>query len=250
MRFLAALVVPFVLLSASCTVEVGSRRAYEPEPLVVLSDLENPPFAWVDDDGAPRGRDVEMMRAIASRLGRPLEWRRMPFPELLPSIAAGKGDVVCATIGITPERAERVAFSRPYFVTAIAAVVADRPDAPRTLADLAGARVVAGAGTTSERAVRLRLPDAELVPADKLDRSTEEALRTGAIDAWVMDGPNADELALEPGLTRLAEDLGAERYALAFALGRATLVADVNVILSELANDGTLADLDALYLSR
>lgn len=251
MRFLpVACAVFLAALGASCAVVVGSRPPTRPEPLVVLSDLENPPFAWVDDDGVPRGRDVEMMRAIALRLRRPLEWRRLPFAELLASIEAGEGDVVCATLGITPERAERVAFSRPYHVTAIAVVVADGPDAPRNLGDLAGARVVAGLGTTSERAVRLRLPEAELVAADELDRSAEEALRSGGVDAWVMDGPNADELAAAPGLRRLAQDLAVERYALAFARGRATLVADINLMLSELENDGTLADLDERYLGR
>ena len=37
--------------------------------LVVASDLDNPPFAWIDEHGVARGRDVEMMEELATALG-------------------------------------------------------------------------------------------------------------------------------------------------------------------------------------
>ncbi|TAJ09182.1 MAG: transporter substrate-binding domain-containing protein, partial [Planctomycetota bacterium] len=36
-------------------------------PIVVASDLDNPPFAFVDSRGEPAGRDIEMMNELARR---------------------------------------------------------------------------------------------------------------------------------------------------------------------------------------
>lgn len=220
-----------------------------PATLVVASDLDNQPFAGVAADGTPTGRDVAMMDLLAEQLGCRLVWRRLAFDVLLDAVARGDVDVVCATIGVTPERAEHVAFSAPYFETAIVAVVRAGPGEPRSLAELHGRRVAAARGTTSERAVRLVLPGAVLVSESEADEPAGERLRAGAIDAAVMDGPAADALVAAAGgrLCRLAEPLAAERYALVVARGRGDLVQHLDRALAELRADGSLARLDARY---
>lgn len=214
-------------------------------PLVVASDLDNRPFAFVGDDGRPAGRDVEMMAALAGRLGRGLEWRRMPFEELLPAAEAGAVDVVCATLGITPERAERVAFTRPYFETGIAVVVRAGPGEPTGHGQLAGLRVAAAAGTTSERAVREHLPGT--LPAAG-GGALLERLLTREIDAAVLDGPDAERLVADGGgaLLRLP-DLTAERYALALPPDRRALLEELDRQLGELRVAGELAALDRAW---
>jgi len=220
----------------------------EPAPLLVASDLDNRPFAWLDASGRAQGRDVEMMQALAGRLGRPLVWVQMPFDELLAAAQRGGVDAVCATLGITAERERLVDFSRPYFRTELACVTLARPGAPQGVADLAGRRVGAGLGTTSERALALRAPAARAVLENKAGLPALQRLRSGDVDALVMDGPAADALvASAPGeLRRLPEDLGAELYALALPQGSA-LLADLNRALLELEQDGTLARLDAAH---
>ncbi len=217
--------------------------------LVVASDLENPPFALVGDDGEPRGRDVEMMVALGRLLDRPLRWERMPFDRLLDSVERGHVDVVCATLGVTPERAERVAFTRPYFDTEIVAVVRVGSGEPRSLDELGGRRVTAGLGTTSERAVRRRIPGAHLELGAKSELTTLERLVLGEIDAAVMDGPNADALVAQGGgsLTRIAEALDHERYALALPRGETVLRDQLDEALAELQARGVLASLDQVY---
>jgi ABC-type amino acid transport substrate-binding protein len=217
-------------------------------PLRVASDLDNRPFAWVDDAGTPHGRDVEMMQAVADRLGRKLVWTRQPFETLLPAAEAGEVDVVCATLGVTPERERLVAFSIPYFHTELACVTLAAPGAPRTLAELAGRRVGAGAGTTSARALALRAPQAIAVLENKAGLPALERLTSGAVDALVMDGPAADALvASAPGvLVRLPVSFGPEDYALVLPPNSA-LLAPVDGVLRGLELDGTLARLDAAY---
>ena len=54
-----------VVLSACAT---GGRNTTDeptvPPPLVVASDLDNLPFAGLDQDGTPIGRDVEIRRTF------------------------------------------------------------------------------------------------------------------------------------------------------------------------------------------
>ena len=225
-----------LLLLTAC----ASQRA----PLVVASDLDNAPFAFVDDDGEPAGRDVEMMDTLASRLGRELEWERMPFEELLDAAAQARVDLVCATLGITPERRRLVDFSRPYFDTSIAVVVRDGPGEPRSLAALSGRRVSAAQGTTSERAVRAGLPGAELHLLPPGAHSAVEQLLAFEVDAAVMDAPDATRLVAEHAgeLARL-DDLESERYALALPRG-STLRPLLDGLLGEMSANGELAELD------
>lgn len=235
---------------------IGGACASEPDvrsenaaPLVVASDFDNPPFAEVDENGRERGRDVEMMERIAAALHRRIEWRRMPFTELISAAERGEIDVVCATLGITAERAKRVAFSVPYFETELAAVARSGADEPRSIDDLDGRKVAAGAGTTSERAVLLRLPRATGVFQNKNQMPLHERLMSGEVDAAVLDGPNAEALIAtgNGALTRLAGDLGAESYALALPKTKLELLAAINRELLRMEERGDLRRLDADY---
>lgn len=209
--------------------------------IVVGSDLDNAPFAYIDELDVPQGRDVEMMEALGLALDRRVVWKRIPFDELLDAVASAEVDVVCATLGVTPERAERVAFSRPYFKTELSVVVAKTLEAPRNLADLAGKRVAGGIGTTSERAIQNKLRESIGVFENKQDLSSAERLANGDVDAVVMDAPAARALvaANADTLTILNEPVDTEHYALALNLGAGRLLDAVNRELSKFERRGS-----------
>ena len=231
-----------ILIAGCCLLAAGCGSPAERDPFVVASDFSNPPFAaWEGDE--PEGFEPELARALASDLGRPVEWSKRSFDTLLDGVVDGSADIVIATHGITPERAERVAFTRPYYRTAICAVVrtgAGEPDAP---AELAGRPVGASPGTTSERALRTALADAVAVLEREQEASWETMLLDGSIDAAIMDCPDVRELGgyREGSLRRLAEPLAEELYAGAVALDREELLASVNGTIARLESDGTLA---------
>ncbi len=217
--------------------------------LRVGSDLANPPFALVNDKGEPQGRDVEMMERLGAKLGREIEWVRMDFDLLLDAVEVGEIDVVCATLGITQEREERIDFTAPYFQTSISAIVRRGAGEPLALGDLAGLPVHAGAGTTSEFAVRARLPAAILTPAAKADTTTLDRLLDGEIDAAVMDGPNAEAMVADhpASLALLPTPLAIERYALAVRPDAPELVQALNLALADMQRGGLLTLLDSDY---
>lgn len=241
---LARLALVLGLVTACSTPPPEERPA--PAVLIVGSDLDNPPFASLDRWDRPIGRDVAMMERLAEELDYVLEWRRMPFEELFDAVLDKRVDVVCATIGITAERAERMAFSRPYFETSIAVVVRTGDGEPKTLAELSGKRVAAGKGTTSERAVNLKLPDAHGVFDDKSGLSAAERLRSRAVDAIAMDAPAADALVAGSNgeFAKLEPPLEVERYALVLHYDRWVLRSRLDAALEKLQADGGLAKLD------
>jgi len=71
----------------------------------------------------------------------------MPFDDLLPALAEGRGDIVAAGLTVTPEREKLAAFTRPYMKNVKEIVVA-APSVTglETLDDLAGRTVSVRAG--------------------------------------------------------------------------------------------------------
>lgn len=78
-------------------------------------DPNYPPFAFVDEKGQPAGFDVEAMNWIADKLGFKVEHRPMDWGGIIPSLNAGKIDMVCSGMSISPEREAVVTFSEPYW---------------------------------------------------------------------------------------------------------------------------------------
>jgi len=238
-----ALLTPLLaVLLAACT---------STPPIVVGSDLDNAPFAYMDTQGHAAGRDVDMMVAIAHMLDRELVWKRMDFDELLPAVEAGRVDVACATLGVSPERSRLVDFSRPYFDTELVVIVRDEPAAPQSLRQLEGRKVAASPGTTSQRAVQQLLSDSvgvfeaggEGQPTD-IDR-----LLAGEVDAVVMDGPAADAaIAAQPGkLHRIPGLFTTEHYALALPKDRGALRNQIDECLRTLQVGGSLDKWNGKY---
>lgn len=223
--------------------------ACAPPAIRVGSDLDHAPFIDTDENGGPIGRDVELMEMMADRMGRELEWVTLPFAELLPALERGDVDVVNATIGITNLRAARFDFGQPNYVTDIRVLVRSGPGEPTSIADLAGRRVAASVGTTSEAALLEVAGTAIVVLRVESDLRPAERLRAGEVDGAVMDGPDAAAYAAssDGALRVLAEPLARERYALVFRKGDDTLRPAFDGALLRMHAGGLVDRLDARY---
>lgn len=81
------------------------------------------PFSFVDGSQQFVGFDIELARRVARQQGKTLEVVNMEFGSLIPALISGKVDMIAACITITPERAQKVLFSEPYYTGGIAALV-------------------------------------------------------------------------------------------------------------------------------
>ncbi|WP_142901217.1 transporter substrate-binding domain-containing protein, partial [Klebsiella pneumoniae] len=78
----------------------------------------------------------------------------------IPLLQSGKADLIVADITITPERAQVIDFSTPYFVTGQQFLVPAK--SPDKLDDYSKARIGAVKGTTGEQALHQRFPQSRV----------------------------------------------------------------------------------------
>lgn len=222
----------------------GSARAQANGPespvLRVGTFANNPPWEF-RDKGDLAGFDIDLMRAVAARMGRTVEFVDMPFARLFTALADGEIDAAICSITISPERRRHFDFTQPYYQTS-QGVAALKRARLRSLADLAGKTVGAEAGSTNEQWLadnRARYGLGATVPSTGVEAGLEK-LREGQTDAYFGDLPallfrllDQADLAV---MIRLPTD---DHYAIALPLN-SPLTARMDAALSEIKRDGTL----------
>ncbi len=159
------------------------------------------------DDGRPRGFEYEHLQQYKDYLKtrvRPRSWPTvfmfipMPFDQLLPALEEGRGDIVAAGLTITPERAARVAFTKPYIqdVKEIVVAAADVGGLAQ-IEDLSGRNVYVNSGTSyaqSLAALNARLTadgraPVNIVPSDPTLATEDilELVNAGVIEITIAD---------------------------------------------------------------
>lgn len=201
-----------------------------PAPPLCFGPIDSPEFC---------GFEVDLLEAIAAKLGSVLRCEHIEWSAALAGLQDSRLDMLCRAVTITPGRAGLVSFSDPYLETALALVL--RSDSPtQSLDDLIGVRVGVRRATVAEEIVRTKCPaatihtfEAQPEPYRALTERTVDAI----VDHAVMAGYR---VRVEPGL-RLTGPLEGTvlHYGMVFANGNAARRREVNQALAELRADGT-----------
>ena len=204
--------------------------------LRMVTEATFPPYEFL------RGRevvgvDVEVCRAIAERLGKPLQIVSVDFDAVIASVVSGKADLAAAGLTVTEDRKRSVDFSEPYLTTGI--VVIYRKDNPvLSGAACKGKRVGVQGGTTSDEYVVNELH--EEPERFRSDAEAVVALKGGRCDVVICDQILARNCIRGMPELALSDLITTESYAIAVRKGRPDLLAAVNATLRELKSDGRL----------
>jgi ABC-type amino acid transport substrate-binding protein len=200
-----------------------------------------PPFESMEG-GKLVGFDIDLTNLIAQELGVRADIQVIDFKGLLPALKSGKIDVLISGFTYTAERAQQVAFSKPYYPNAVTVVV--RENAPDvTKEGLAGKRIGVEMGTTGDREAR-SVPGAEVKAYDTLMLAMKD-LQNNRVDAVISNLPPVRYL-----INRNFKDLKvAHRYneghiAIAMRLEDRPLVTAIDQALDKLKADGRLRELE------
>lgn len=158
-----------------------------------------PPVVY-EQDGEIVGIEADLARLIGTSLGRRIEFARLPFTELIPALERGEVDVLMSGLSITPERAERVAFTDPYMEVGQLTLIRSRDLARFSRIQSlqrTGARVGYERGTTGERYVATRLTRSESFGFDSVEEGIR-SLRSDRIDYFIHDAPTVWRIAGDP----------------------------------------------------
>ena len=156
--------------------------------------------------GGLAGFEIDIGEKIAEDIGVEADFRLMPVEGVIPALERGEIDMIAAGLAITPARALRVEFTRPYFRSGVA--IATNTAMTRDIASLGaldapGIVIVTVADTMSAGLAGTLFPRAELrVLADA--GAAETAILEGEAHALIASLPEARFLALRhPGTVDL-----------------------------------------------
>jgi ABC-type amino acid transport substrate-binding protein len=209
------------------------------ETLTVGSDIPYPPF----EQGKPgkyTGFDIELMEAIAGKIGRVAEFQDTSFETIFRDVAQGKFEAVISAATITPEREKAVAFSDPYYLSEQAILVPEGSDI-ESLDELAGKTVGAQQGTTGLELAKSESGASEVRPYPE-GPDAVNALKSGTVEAVIIDAPVAQNAVEKAGGVEIAEKVPTEeKYGIALAKDNTGLLDEINQGLREVIDDGTYA---------
>jgi len=212
------------------------------------------PVTYYIGANGPAGPEYELSRGFARELGVKLEMQATDsFPDVLPRVMDGQADMAAAALSITPDRQQKVAFSREYADTNEHVIYRVGTMKPREPDDLVGKNLEVLAGSSHvESLERLRREIPDLVWLENANSEVEELLykvSNGEIDFTVADTMEfAVSRNYHPDIRRGMDLEMPHQLGWAFQKGPDTSLVDAaNAYLERIMADGTHARISERY---
>lgn len=220
------------------------------------SNIQSAPNNFYAGDGqTPIGYEVDLAKAIGSKLGVEMAYQDMAFGSLITSLQSGRIDMTMAAMNDTEERQQQIDFV-DYFSSGITIMVQKgNPEGITGPDTLCGKNVAVVQGTShqrfadaqSEKCTQAGQPVVNVTATDS-DTQNQNQLRTGRVAAILNDLPSAVYIS------RTAADGNAFEvvpgppieggpYGIGFAKTNTALRDAVNQALGELMADGTYTEI-------
>ena len=237
-------------------------RIQESGEIVVSTDPEYPPQSYLDPDTNEFvGFDIDVAKEIAERLGVEIRFETPSFSAVTAGSWSNRWDMSVGSVTVTESRKEALDFTQPYYFTP-AQLAASEESGITTYEDFAGTTICAGADTTYLDWIEGTLdiaPDAageiqtppEGVQATSLETDIHcaETWRSGRheFEGWLSSSTTVQG-AIDDGfpLVAVGDPVFYEPLAVAFdrtVEDNDSLVAEVDRIVGEMHEDGTLSEL-------
>lgn len=229
---------------------VAQLDLVKPGTLTVASCLDYAPFEYYEG-GVLKGFDVDLMQAIADKLGLQLAWEKHDFNTIFTALAANQFDAVAAASTIKPDRLQVVDFSDPYYNSRQSLTVnITKTPTIQTTDDLkAGDSVGAQKGTTGLTwATQNLAPKGITVKTYTGAPAAFTDLEAGQITGVINDEPSSEsEVKSRPDLKVVQPIDTGEHYGFGVAKTRTDIKDAINGALKELIADGTYKQIFEKY---
>ena len=216
--------------------------------LVVGTEGTYRPFSFHEGGtGDLTGYDVEIITAVAEKLGVEATFEETQWDAIFAGLEAGRFSVIANQVSINPEREESYEFSEPYTVSPGVIVVTNDNTDITSFEDLDGKTT---AQSLTSNWYELATENGAQVEAVEGWAQAVALLEQGRVDATVNDSLTYLDYAKETPDSNLkvaAETDDPSLSAFAFAKGNTELRDAVNDALTELREDGTLLEISEKY---
>ncbi|MFN2343165.1 MAG: ABC transporter substrate-binding protein [Desulfonatronovibrio sp.] len=156
------------------SVRIGTEGAY-------------PPFNFIDKDGELQGFDVEIARALCEAAEVECEFVVQDWDGMIPGLQAKKYDAIIASMAITEERQEKVAFTDKYYMTPARFVAKKGAGFEVSPEGLKGKTIGVQRATTHENFVRDNFGDTVSIKSYPTQEEANMDLISGRVDLVIAD---------------------------------------------------------------
>jgi polar amino acid transport system substrate-binding protein len=238
----AALLTSFILCTG-CS-DDNNKSSKDQKSLTVATSADYPPFEFFKD-GQIVGFEIDLINAIAAKMGKSVTIKDMSFDAILGALQAKRVDAAIASITPSEERRKAVDFSDVYLSTG-KSLISLETSAIRSVADLNSAVVGVQAGSTHETFAKNQLTkmvsSIEVKSLAKIPDLIQD-LKAKRVSCLLMGTSEAKTMAAHHSGLRLIE-LADQTSDTAIALPKgSSLVPEINQAIRELIKDGTIEKL-------
>ncbi|AOO84133.1 amino acid ABC transporter substrate-binding protein [Bosea vaviloviae] len=204
---------------------------------------DQPPYGYKDETGKFAGVETDMAIQIAAwAFGSPdkIELTCVTAENRIPQLSGKKVDLLIATLGVTPERARVIDFSKPYRWGGSDMLVAK--DSPiKKLDDVAGKIVIMLKGSTQAKWFEDNMPKVDNL---RLNTASDalQSLKQGRGDAYTHDAATLIVIAAkDPTLRLVGEPFAISDAAVGVRKNEAEWLAYVDATLDRMKAEGLYA---------
>ncbi|MEY4167253.1 MAG: hypothetical protein RIR52_1077 [Acidobacteriota bacterium] len=213
-----------------------------PADLTWGGDAEGGAPYLLPDPRNPRriiGFEVDLMEALAGRLGRRQVLVQNQWDGLIPGLLRGNYDLAVNGLEITADRRQRIAFSIPYYACGEQLSVRREENAITRIVDLKG-RVVGTLKFSLAQRILEERSGIEIRTYENQNNAYDD-LAIGRLDAVLMDWPIAVYYSTpNPALKFAGSPIGVIEYGIGLRPEATALQDEVNRALLELVRSGEL----------
>lgn len=220
--------------------------------LVMATNAYFPPYEYYEGQDIV-GIDVEIMAAIANKMGCDFKVEDMEFDSIINAVDSGKADVGLAGMTVTEDRLKNVDFSDTY-TTSKQVIIVPEDSAIASPDDLNNVKIGVQLGTTGDIYISGDIADGVYTGStvEQYNSGMEAvlSLEQGKIDAVIIDEQPAKVFVEKnEGLKILDTEYVEEEYAIAIKKGNTELLDQVNATLAELKESGELQEIIDKYIT-
>ncbi|MFO1089876.1 MAG: transporter substrate-binding domain-containing protein [Hyphomicrobiales bacterium] len=239
----------------------GGALAADKQKLTVATEGAYPPYNFVAADGTLQGFDVDFAKAVCEKINADCTIIKQDWDGMIPGLLAKKYDLIIASMGILPEREEKIDFTIPYYqaptilVAAKSAGIKAMADGMVDPASLSGKKIGVQRATGYESYARKQWPAAEIVVYDTPE-SADLDMTAGRLDARFDDGillkkgllasPEASNFE-QVGKVLPESAFGSKGEGIGVRKGETALKESVNKAILDMRADGTYKTINDKY---
>lgn len=250
-----------LIIAASCALAfmAGSVQAQDtsigssdPRSLRIAFDVPYEPFEYKDENGELTGFEVELAEAMCEQMNANCKFVIQAWDGMIPGLLARKFDLIMSSMSITEERAKRVLFSEPYYITPGGWFGPESFDTDVTDMDaMKGKTVGVQRGTTMDTFVTEEMGNVVSIKRYTTADDMVLDLEGQRLDVVFVDYPVGEQTVLsKDGFKEVGESVKlGEGVAVAMRKRDGEIAREVNAALRTIKEDGTYETIMQKYFT-